>query len=213
MKKSFEIKICGITDIDCMKAAIESNVDYLGLVFFNKSPRNISFNTAKKLLEIRNSYSKIVALTVNPDNILLSQIMDIVKPDFLQLHGQETADRCKEIRYKFDISIIKGIGVKNKQQLVDSKAEFEIASDILLLDAPSSDLPGGNGNNFNWNILKDCNFKKKWMLAGGINLSNVKNALKIADPPIIDVSSGVEIQKGIKSPELIKHFVINCRNI
>ena len=213
MKKSFEIKICGISDIDCMKATIDLKVDYIGLVFFNKSPRNVSFKTAKDLMKIRNSHTKIVALTVDADNILLSQIMDYVKPDFIQLHGQETPKRCKEIKNKFNVSIIKGIGIKNKEQLAVSKAEFELASDILLLDAPSSDLPGGNGNSFNWNILKDYNFKKKWMLAGGINLSNVKDALMTANPPIIDVSSGVEIKKGIKSPELIRDFVTNCRKI
>ena len=213
MKKKFEIKICGITNLACMKAAIDSEVEYIGLVFFNKSPRHVSFNNTKNLLKIRNNYSKIVALTVDPDDILLSQIMDFIKPDLIQLHGQETPERCEEIKSKFDISIIKGIGIKNKQQLAISKAEFELVSDILLLDAPSSDLPGGNGNSFNWNILRDYNFKKKWMLAGGINLSNVKDALETANPPVIDVSSGVEVKKGIKSPELIKEFVAKCRNI
>ena len=213
MKKIFEIKICGITNSACMKAVIDSKVDYIGLVFYKKSPRNVSIKIAKNLLKIRINHSKIVALTVEPDNILLSQIMDIIKPDFIQLHGQETPKRCKEIKNKFDVSIIKGIGIKNKEQLAVSKAEFELASDILLLDAPSSDLPGGNGDSFNWNILKDYNFKKKWMLAGGINLSNVKEAIMTANPPIIDVSSGVEIKKGIKSPELINDFVTNCRKI
>ena len=154
-------EICGITNLACMKAAIDSEVEYIGLVFFDKSPRHVSFNNTKDLLKIRNNYSKIVALTVDPDDILLSQIMDFIKPDLIQLHGQETPERCKEIRSKFDISIIKGIGIKNKQQLAISKAEFELVSDILLLDAPSSDLPGGNGNSFNWNILRDYNFKKK----------------------------------------------------
>ena len=213
MKKKFEIKICGITNLACMMAAIDSEVEYIGLVFFDKSPRHVSFNNTKDLLKIRNNYSKIVALTVDPDDILLSQIMDFIKPDLIQLHGQETPERCKEIKSKFDISIIKGIGIKNKQQLAISKAEFELVSDILLLDAPSSDLPGGNGNSFNWNILRDYNFKKKWMLAGGINLSNVKDALETANPPVIDVSSGVEVKKGIKCPHLIKDFVTKCRSI
>ena len=213
MKKTFEIKLCGITNLACMKAAIDSRVEYIGLVFFDKSPRNVSFERTRDLLKIRNNHSKIVALTVDPDDILLFQIRDFIQPDFIQLHGQETPERCKEIRNKFDVSIIKGIGIKNKQQLTISKEEFEPVSDILLLDAPSSDLPGGNGNSFNWNILKEYNFRKKWMLAGGINLSNVKDALETAHPPVIDVSSGVEVKKGIKCPELIKNFVTKCRNI
>ena len=213
MTRPLEIKICGITDKYCMQAAIDCKVDYIGLVFYGQSPRNISFDIAKSLLKNRNSHSKIVVLTVDPIDSFISKIVDIICPDFLQLHGNETPERCKEIKNKFNIPIIKGVGIKTKEQLNSLLNEFEEVSDILLLDAPSTKLPGGNGNSFNWNITKDFNLKNKWMLAGGINLSNVKDAIKTSCPPIIDVSSGVEIQKGIKSPKLIKDFVSSCKNI
>ena len=213
MNKSFEIKICGINDLPSMTTALDCKVDYIGLVYFKGSPRNVSFEFSKKLLKNRNKKSKIVALTVNPDNNLISDIIINTEPDFIQLHGQETPERCKEIKDLFNVSIIKGIGIENKKQLITLAKKYEHCSDIILLDAPSSKLPGGNGSQFNWDILKDFDYTKKWMLAGGIKYNNVKEAIKITNPPAIDISSGVEIQKGIKSSQLIKEFVKHCRSI
>ena len=213
MSRSFEIKICGINDEYSMAAALECEVEYIGLVFFKSSPRNVSIDFSKELLKNRNKYSKIVALTVNPDDNLISKIILNIQPDFIQLHGNETPDRCMEIKNEFNIPIIKGIGVKTREDLINSTKKFEKYSDILLLDAPSMILPGGNGSKFNWNILKDYDYKKTWMLAGGLQSNNVQEAIKITNPPAIDISSGVEVEKGIKSPKLIKDFVNICRNI
>ena len=213
MSRSLEIKICGINDEYCMATALECGVEYIGLVFFKSSPRNVSIDFSKELLKNRNTYSKIVALTVNPDDNLISKIILNIQPDFIQLHGNETPDRCMEIKNEFNIPIIKGIGVKTREDLINSTKKFENYSDILLLDAPSMTLPGGNGSKFNWNILKDYDYKKTWMLAGGLQSNNVQEAIKITNPPAIDISSGVEVEKGIKSPKLIKDFVNICRNI
>jgi len=213
MSNNFEIKICGINDKLSMDAAIGSKADYIGLVFYNKSPRNLSLGDAKKLLKNRNQYSKIVALTVNPDDDFLKDIEKNIKPDYLQLHGNETPLRCKELKIRFNIPIIKGIGIRNKLDLINANQDFEDLYDILLLDSPSTILPGGNGQMFNWNIIKNCEPSKKWMLAGGLNINNIEKAVKISNPPAIDISSGVEISKGIKDPELIKKFITKCRNI
>ena len=86
-------------------------------------------------------------------------------------------------------------------------------NDVSFLDAPSMSLPGGNGSKFNWNILKNYNYQKKWMLAGGLQSNNIKEAIKITNLTAVDISSGVEVQKGIKSPKLIKDFVNICRNV
>ena len=83
---------------------------------------------------------------------------------------------------------------------------------MLLLYAPSETLPGGNGKKFDWNILKDFNFKKKWMLAGGLNISNVQNALSITNAPVVDVSSGVETEKGVKCEKKIKNLITYLKN-
>jgi len=213
MSNNFEIKICGINDKLCMDAAIESKADYIGLVFYDKSPRNLSLGDAKELLKNRNQHSKIVALTVNSDDDFIKDIEQNIRPDYFQLHGNETPLRCKEIKVKFETPIIKGIGIKNKLDLIKANQDYENLCDILLLDSPSSILPGGNGEMFNWNIIKNCEPSKKWMLAGGLNINNIEKAVKISNPPAIDISSGVEISKGIKDPEMIKNFITKCRNI
>ena len=213
MSNNFEIKICGINDKLCMDAAIESKADYIGLVFYDKSPRNLSLGDAQQLLKNRNQHSKIVALTVNSDDDFIKDIKQNIKPDYFQFHGNETPLRCKEIKVKFKIPIIKGIGIKNKLDLIKANQDYENLCDILLLDSPSTILPGGNGEMFNWNIIKNCEPQKKWMLAGGLNINNIEQAVKISNPPAIDISSGVEISKGIKDPEMIKNFITKCRNI
>jgi phosphoribosylanthranilate isomerase len=213
MSNNFEIKICGINDKLSMDAAIESKADYIGLVFYDKSPRNLSLGDAQQLLKNRNQHSKIVALTVNSDDDFIKDIKQNIKPDYFQFHGNETPLRCKEIKVKFEIPIIKGIGIKNKLDLIKANQDYENLCDILLLDSPSTILPGGNGEIFNWNIIKNCEPQKKWMLAGGLNINNIEQAVKISNPPAIDISSGVEISKGIKDPDMIKNFITKCRNI
>tara|TARA_B100000780_G_scaffold139411_1_gene97639 strand:- start:146 stop:787 length:642 start_codon:yes stop_codon:yes gene_type:complete len=213
MRKSLEIKLCGINDKYSMATALECKVEYIGLVFFKNSPRNVSIELSKKLLENRNTFTKIVALTVNPDDDLISKIIINIKPDFIQLHGNETPERCLKIKNQFNIPIIKGIGIKTREELIIATREFEKHSDVLLLDAPSISLPGGNGSKFNWNILKNYNYQKKWMLAGGLQSNNIQEAIKITNAKAVDISSGVEVQKGIKSSKLIKDFVNICRNI
>ena len=213
MNNLFEIKVCGINDEISMNTAINLKVDYIGLVFFKSSPRNISINVCMNLLKLRNKTSKIVALTVNPEDDFLYQIKKIVKPDYFQLHGEENPRRCLDIKQKLNIPIIKGINVKNKVDLMQSTKEFEDICDILLLDAPSEELPGGNGKRFDWGILKDFNSKTKWMLAGGLNIDNIKKAINVTKAPAIDISSGLENRKGIKDPKLIEDFITKCKNL
>ncbi len=213
MNNLFEIKVCGINDEISMNTVINCKVDYIGLVFYQNSPRNVSINICRNLLNLRNKTSKIVALTVNPEDDFLYEIKKVVNPDYLQLHGEENPSRCFEIKQKFNIPLIKGINVKNKVDLIRSTKHFEDVCDILLLDAPSETLPGGNGKKFDWDILKDFNFKKKWMLAGGLNINNIKMAIDVTKAPAIDISSGLEIKKGIKDPKLIEDFIIKCKNL
>ena len=212
MKNLLEIKVCGINDQVSMNTAIKCKVDYIGFVFYKNSPRNISMNTSKKLMSARNNLSKIVALTVDPDDEFLFDIKRVVRPDYIQLHGNESPGRCLDIRKKLNIPIIKGINVKNKLNLIQLISEYEDICDMLLLDAPSDVLPGGNGKNFNWNILKDLKPKRKWMLAGGLNIKNIKKAIEITKAPVIDISSGLETKKGVKDPRLIEDFVFKCKN-
>ena len=117
------------------------------------------------------------------------------------------------LKKKFNIPIIKGVNVKNKLNLMQSTSDFEDICDILLFDAPSEALPGGNGKKFDWDILKDFKSKKKWMLAGGLNIENIEKAIDITKAPAIDISSGLEIMKGVKDPRLIENFIIKCKEL
>ena len=213
MKHLFEIKVCGINDQISMNASLNIGVDYIGLVFYQKSPRNLSIMNAKLLVKNRLKKSKIVALTVNPDDDFLLEIKKNIKPDFIQLHGEESPSRCENIKQKFNIPIIKGIGIENGMNLKKYVKPYEETCDILILDAPSKELPGGNGKKFNWKILKDFKSQKKWMLAGGLNIKNINIAINITKPPAVDISSGLETNKGVKDPQLIKKFVLKCRNL
>ena len=213
MNSLFEIKVCGINDEVSMNAALKCKVDYVGLVFYPNSSRNISINLSRELLKSRNKITKIVALTVNPNDDFLNQIKKNINPDYIQLHGNENSRRCLDIKHKINIPLIKGINVRNKIDLVRKNKEFEDICDILLFDAPSEALPGGNGKKFDWDILKDFKSKKKWMLAGGLNIENIENAIDITKAPAIDISSGLEIRKGLKDPKLIKDFVIKCKSL
>ena len=213
MNNLFEIKVCGINDEISMNTALKCKVDYIGLVFFSNSPRNISINLSRKLLKLRNKTTKIVALTVDPNDDFLKEIKKIINPDYIQLHGNENSRRCLDIKHKINIPLIKGISVRNEIELLRKNREFEDICDILLLDAPSEALPGGNGKKFDWDILKDFKSKKKWMLAGGLNIENIENAIDITKAPAIDISSGLEIRKGLKDPKLIEDFVIKCKSL
>ena len=213
MNNIFEIKVCGINDEISMNAALNCKVDYVGLVFYPNSPRNISINLSRELIKSRNKITKIVALTVDPNDDFLNEIKKIINPDYIQLHGNENSRRCLDIKHKINIPLIKGINVSNKIDLLRKNREFEDICDIVLFDAPSEDLPGGNGKKFDWNILKDFKSKKKWMLAGGLNIENIEIAIDITKAPAIDISSGLEIRKGLKNPKLIRDFVIKCKNL
>ena len=213
MKNLFEIKVCGINDQISMNTALKCKVDYIGLVFYPNSPRNISINLSRELIKLRNKTTKIVALTVDPNDDFLNEIKKNVNPDYLQLHGNENARRCIDIKNKISLPLIKGINVSNKVDLLSKNKEFEDICDILLLDAPSEDLPGGNGKKFDWDILKNFKSKKKWMLAGGLNIENIEKAIDITKAPAIDISSGLEIMKGVKDPRLIENFIIKCKEL
>ena len=212
MNNKIEIKVCGINDEISMQTAINCEVNYIGFVFYQPSPRSISLDHSRKLLRLRNNISKIVALTVNPNDDFLFEIKKSVQPDYFQLHGNENPKRCLDIRKQFNIPLIKGINVQNKLDLMRLTSEFEDSCDILLLDAPSDNLPGGNGKIFNWDILNNYKSSKKWMLAGGLNIENIKKAVEITKAPAIDISSGLEIRKGVKDPKLIEDFVNKCKN-
>ena len=208
-----KIKICGISDQLSMSTLSNLNVDYVGLIFFEQSPRNISIEKSKLITRNLNNSTKIVALTVNATDQFLNDIVANLSPDYLQLHGEETPYRCFEIKKKFKTKIIKAISAKSSKNLNFEINKFKFVADKIIIDSPKDHLPGGNGKTFNWKLLKKKKKKVHWLLAGGINLSNVYKAIKITKTRGLDISSGVEISRGVKSPKLIRSFVKKCRNL
>ena len=208
-----KIKICGVSDLNTMSTISNLNIDYVGLVFFEKSPRNVTIDKAKSLISYLNNKTKIVALTVNASDQFLKNIVFNLSPDYLQLHGEESPYRCFEIKKKFKTKIIKAISAKSSRILNFELNKYKPITDEIIVDSPKDHLPGGNGKTFNWKFLKKSKKNNNWLLAGGINLSNVSRAIKITKTKGLDISSGVEISRGIKSPRLIKSFIKRCRNI
>lgn len=210
-----EIKICGITTHEALSAALDENADYVGLVFYPPSPRNIDLKTAASLSEASRNQAKTVALFVNPTDDQLSAVIGSVDPDLIQLHGDEDAARLIEIKQRFNRPIIKAIPISSSSDIVSAK-RHERAADILLFDAkPASDdptaLPGGNGVAFDWQTIENFGESAQFMLSGGLNPDNVVEAIQKTGARAVDVSSGVERTRGQKDPELIHRFIKTVR--
>ncbi len=204
-----KIKICGLSSADTMQVALDAGVDFVGLNFYEKSPRFVSFQQAKELASLARGKAKIVALVVDAHDEMLRRIAEVVRPDFIQAHGSETPDRISEIRKLTGIAVVKVIKVAVAEDLARAKA-FEGSTDFIMFDAkapPSLEnaLPGGNGVAFDWSLL-DKN-QKGYMLAGGLNPENVADAIRATGAPMVDVASGVESSPGIKDAGKIRKFI------
>jgi phosphoribosylanthranilate isomerase len=206
---SVSVKICGLSAKKTLEAAIEAGADYAGLVFFEKSPRNVSLRQAARLAKIAAGRIKTVALTVNASDEAIKKIEEGVHPDFLQLHGDESPERIAAIRAISRAAIIKAIKVGSPKDLTAARA-FEHAADIILFDAkplaPGA-LPGGNGLAFDWAWLPKAKLRQNFMLSGGLNSDNLLEALSASGALAVDVSSGVETSPGVKTPARIRKFI------
>ena len=203
-----EIKLCGLKEPSHIEAAFDLGIKYLGFVFFEKSPRFLRNDSARSLISLTPPGIIKVGLVVNPSDECLNSISGL-NLDMLQLHGSESIDRVKEIKSKFNFSLIKAIGIKEKKDL-DLVERYSEVADHLLIDAkPSSNtsLPGGNGIKFDWTILEKKSWSFPWFLAGGLNANNITEALRMTKAKKVDLSSGVEDSNGRKSINKITSFV------
>jgi len=206
-----EIKLCGLKEPSHIEAAFNLGIKYVGFVLYKKSPRYLSRETAKSLISYSPPGIKKVGLVVDPTNDFLDKISDI-DLDMLQLHGSETLDRVREIKSKVNVSLIKAVGIKDKKDLVLVEKYAEIADQILVDAKPNNNsLPGGNGVKFDWKILEDITWDFPWFLAGGLNVSNIHDALYATSAKKVDLSSGVEDSHGKKSIVKITKFVKKIR--
>jgi phosphoribosylanthranilate isomerase len=207
-------KICGITSKDAITSAVEGGADYIGFVFFHKSPRNITPKKAAKLAAFLPDTIKTVGVFVDVTDVELDKIFKDYKPDYLQCHGKESHERIAELRKKYKIPVIKAIAVRSSDDVAKGKA-FANVADMILFDAkvPSSPLPGGNGLAFDWTLLKSREFNVPWFLSGGLNIENVAEAVKISGAKMVDVSSSLESEPGVKDHDLIKAFLKKVKSI
>ncbi len=206
------IKICGLSTPETLLAAIAAGADMAGFVFFEKSPRHIDLETARTLGLIAQGRIKKVALTVDADDAALAAIVDDLAPDLIQLHGQEGPDRVRAVKARFRLPVIKAVGVATAAD-VAAAAAYEGAADTLLFDAkpaPGASIPGGAGVAFDWELL--CNTSAaNWMLSGGLDPENVGEAIRVTGARAVDVSSGVERERGVKDAAKIAAFVKAAR--
>ena len=217
MRSKLTVKICGMNSQTAVDAAIASGVDYLGFVFFPPSPRSLTPEFASSLMEERSDDFKVVAVVVNPSDKLLEEITNHLAPDIFQLHGSETAEDITNIKQKFDTKIIKAIKI-SKLEDFEEVSKFDKVADFMLFDAAAPEntthsLPGGNGISFNWNWLSDASLETPWFLSGGLNISNINEAIKITGATAVDVSSGVEDKAGIKNNKKIIEFMKTVRTL
>lgn len=207
-----EIKICGLSDAESVDAALEAGADFVGFVFFPRSPRNVSIEQATPLMRRARGKARIVALMVDPEPSLLDHIARTLAPDLIQLHGRETPDRVARVSAGTGIPVMKAVGVAEPSDLA-ALADYASAARLLLDAKPPRDAtrPGGNGAAFDWSLLTGFAPGKPWMLAGGLDPSNVGAAIRATGAPGVDVSSGVERAPGVKDPALIHAFVAAVR--
>lgn len=201
-----DVKICGITTPEAMTAAIEGGARFIGLVFVPESPRFVEIGVAAYLARFVPKDIYKVGLFQDPADDELQQTLAEVPLNMLQLHGNESPGRVAEIRHLTGLPVIKAISIGSEKDL-EKVQGYEAAADWLLFDAAQ----GGSGETFNWQLLQQyCSknpLQKPWMLAGGLNDCNIKEALSILDPDALDVSSGVESTRGTKDPDKIRSFL------
>lgn len=208
-------KICGLTDEIAVRTAVENQADMVGFVFYPRSPRNVSAEQAETLLRDVPSGIDRVGLFVDPETDFLDQILAKARLDLLQLHGDETPERCRAISIYFGLPIIKAIKVSSKADIKAAK-DYEDVVDWLMFDArPPQDgaLPGGNGVAFDWALLKGVEFKRPWLLAGGLTPDNLSQAVRQSGATAVDVSSGVESAPGKKDPAKIAAFLAAAKSL
>ena len=198
------IKICGITREEDAAFASHMNVDAIGLVFYPPSSRNLTPEKARKIKDgLFNSVSSI-AVVVDPDDTLLDKIVNEVKVDCIQFHGNEPPERCSEI----GIPYIKALRVRSTRQILDIIKKHKHAAGFLL-DAYESERVGGTGNTFNWDLIPPLEVPV--VIAGGLNADNITTVMRKVQPAGVDVSTGVESSAGVKSQSAIHNFVNEVR--
>lgn len=205
---AFDIKICGLKTDEALQTALDNGASHVGFIFFAKSPRNVSPEDAGRLRQAARGRARAVAVTVDADDAFLDEIVAAMTPDMIQLHGKESPARVAEVKARYGLPVMKAFSIREAGDF-EAIAPYAGIADRLLFDAKppaGSELPGGNGVSFDWRLLAGLDASVDYMLSGGLNAVNIGDAIKLANPPGIDISSGVESAPGVKDAALIENF-------
>jgi phosphoribosylanthranilate isomerase len=208
------VKICGLTRAEDVNAAIEAGASYLGFIVEAPSKRKVSVTQAAKISAPASGIISRVAVTVNPDDALLTRIMAEMAPDYIQCHGDESAARVAEIARTYNVKTIKACGIASDEDMKTAEY-YSGVCDFILYDAkpPQNDpIRGGHGTLINWGLIRNAPTPKVFALAGGLNPQNVGRIARDVNAPIVDVSSGVESKAGIKDANKIHAFMEAVRH-
>lgn len=203
-----KIKICGLSTPETLDAALKARADWIGLVFFPKSPRNVGIEQAAALARRASGKAGVVGLLVDPAPDFMAAVLAQVPLDVIQLHGKESPALAGRIRTQSGVEVWKALGVRKREDMLVARA-YVGAADRILYDAKppeGADLPGGTGLRIDWDLLKGAGHPLPWMLAGGLDPRNVAEAISVTGAPAVDVSSGVESAPGIKDAVRIADF-------
>jgi phosphoribosylanthranilate isomerase len=208
------IKICGINTADALDAAIAAGADFIGLVFFAKSPRHVETAQAAALAARAAGRVGVVGLFVDAAPDFLASVVAAVRLDHVQVHGSESPAQVAAIAARHGLPVWKALGVRTRADLALADRYAGAAARVLFDAKPpvGADLPGGNGLRIDWAMLKGVRPALPWMLAGGLDPDNVAEALAMTGAPAVDVSSGVESAPGAKDPARVIAFCNAVRN-
>jgi phosphoribosylanthranilate isomerase len=203
-----EAKICGLSTAETLDAAVAAGARFVGFVTYPRSPRHVASNDVLKALGARVPKGVIrTGLFVDPDDALLDERLATGAIDLLQLHGAETPERVAAIKARTGKAVMKVIKVGEASDIERGIAAYAGVADRLMFDVAGGTLPGGNATAFDWTFLSGRTVPLPWLLAGGLRPDNVAEAVRITGARTVDVSSGVESSRGVKSVELIRAFL------
>ncbi len=214
---SIDVKICGLDRAESVATAMANGAAYVGFVFYAPSPRNLTPKAAAAFISQVPAHITRVGLFVDPTDAEIKAVLELSTLDLIQLHGSETPARVSEIKHLTSLPAMKAIKLAGPEDLEAAADYFEVA-DRLLFDAKTpadmkNALPGGNALAFDWELLRDADIPLPWMLAGGLDATNIAEAVATSGATTLDVSSGVESAPGVKDLDRIKEFLTAAKKI
>ncbi|MBC6440801.1 MAG: phosphoribosylanthranilate isomerase [Rhodospirillales bacterium] len=203
------VKICGLNDNEGLDAARRYGARMVGFNFFLKSPRFVDTEQVRPLAERVGPDVERVGVTVDPDDDLLSRIVPAAKLSIVQFHGNESPERVADVRERYRVRALKVIRISEAADL-EPVAYYEHVADFIMFDTKppkGATRPGGNAVAFDWRLLSGRSWRRPWLLSGGLNPDNLRQAVELTGATFADVASGVESAPGKKDPAMIRAFM------